>query len=252
MLTAVFDCFPSSQAFGPRDYLVYEQDRVTYTQAHARVRQLAAYLQTLGVAKGQRVALCLRNSPDWVISFWAIHMLGAVVVAVNCFNTADVVAHCVTMSGSVVAILDEERMVALEGWKGKLKEGGCPTLLVVRANGKVASGCRCLRTELDGFEASDLGEVAVEPEDNATIFFTSGTSGLPKGVLSTQRQFLSNLLNSLVAGNRAILRAGGDLPVPNPDDPQRTYLLVSPLHHLRKHGPRADLPDHRSRCRCFT
>ena len=154
-------------------------------------------------------------------------MLGAVAVAVNCFNTADVVAHCVAMAGSVVAIVDEERMVALEGWKGKLKESGCPTLLVVRASGTVASGFNCLRTELEGFEASDLGVVAIEPEDNATIFFTSGTSGLPKGVLSTQRQFLSNLLNSLVAGTRAILRGGGDMPVPNPDDPQRTYLLVS-------------------------
>lgn len=134
-------------------------------------------------------------------------------------------------------MVDEERMVALEGWRGRMGAAGCGEVLVVRAAGRVSEGCRCLRTELEGFEASvgGLGEVAIEPEDNATIFFTSGTSGLPKGVLSTQRQFLSNLLNSLVAGNRAVLRAGGDLPVPDPAALQRTYLLVS--SHLLRSEP---------------
>ena len=201
---------------------------MTYTQAHARVQQLAGYLQTLGVTKGARVALCLRNTPEWVISFWAIHVLGAVAVAVNCFNTPDVVAHCVTVAGAVAAIVDEERMAGLDECKGSLIGAGCEHLLVVRAGGRVLDRFRCLATELGAFEATpELSAVPIAPEDNATIFLTSGTSGLPKGVLSTQRQFLSNLLNSMVAGNRAVLRAGGDLPVADPDAPQRTYLLVS-------------------------
>lgn len=212
------------QAFANRDYIVYESERVTYAQAHARVRHQASFLHSLGVRKGTKVALCLRNCPDWILAFFAIHSLGGVVVAVNGFNTAEVMAHCVKASGCEVALVDGERMRALSGWRDRL---GCRELLVVKAEGKVEEGFRSLDEALAGFKPSDIGKVDIEPEDPATIFFTSGTSGMPKGVLSTQRQFISNLLNSLVAGARAILRAGGELVPPEPDAIQRAYLLVS-------------------------
>lgn len=70
------------------------------------------------------------------------------------------------------------------------------------------------------------------PEDDATIFFTSGTTGLPKGVLSTQRQFLTNFFNSLIAKFRAVLRNGDSLPTPKPEDMQKATLISVPLFHV--------------------
>jgi len=70
------------------------------------------------------------------------------------------------------------------------------------------------------------------PDDNATIFFTSGTTGLPKGVLSTQRQFLTNIPNVLIGRMRAILRKGESLPAPDPNEPQKGLLLSVPLFHV--------------------
>ncbi|KAK0475364.1 hypothetical protein IW261DRAFT_1402573 [Armillaria novae-zelandiae] len=74
----------------------------------------------------------------------------------------------------------------------------------------------------------------ISPEDNAAIMFTSGTTGLPKGVLSTQRQFLTNTLNTIVGGIRALLRRGGNLPDPATpaNGPQKGALIAVPLFHV--------------------
>ncbi|KAF7332194.1 hypothetical protein MKEN_00100400 [Mycena kentingensis (nom. inval.)] len=72
----------------------------------------------------------------------------------------------------------------------------------------------------------------IMPEDDAVIFFTSGTTGLPKGVLSTQRQYLTNTMNTIVARRRALLRKGEEIPVPSIDDPQQGFLISVPLFHV--------------------
>ncbi|KAG5643164.1 hypothetical protein DXG03_001494 [Asterophora parasitica] len=70
------------------------------------------------------------------------------------------------------------------------------------------------------------------PEDNAAIMFTSGTTGLPKGVLSTQRQFLTNVFNVMVGGLRASLRKGEEYPDFKDDIPQKAILIAVPLFHV--------------------
>ncbi|KAG6837737.1 hypothetical protein H0H93_003539 [Arthromyces matolae] len=72
----------------------------------------------------------------------------------------------------------------------------------------------------------------IQPEDNATIMFTSGTTGLPKGVLSTQRQFLSNIPNVMVGSMRAKLRRGEDYSLDDNDQTQKGMLVAVPLFHV--------------------
>lgn len=77
-----------------------------------------------------------------------------------------------------------------------------------------------------------LSSSLVSRQDHATIFFTSGTTSLPKGVLSTQRQFLTNRWNTATGPVRAMLRKGDSIPAPDPNAPQRSVLLTTPLFHV--------------------
>lgn len=74
----------------------------------------------------------------------------------------------------------------------------------------------------------------LSPDSNATIFFTSGTTGLPKGVLSSQRAFLTNILNAFASKGRDLLRNGEDLPEPGTkvEEEQRCHLLSVPMFHV--------------------
>ncbi|GAA5836817.1 hypothetical protein JCM11251_005796 [Rhodosporidiobolus azoricus] len=229
---SVRDFWLASQAFRDKEYIVYEQERLTYGETHARVAHLAALLHARGVKKGDRVAIAMRNLPEWPIAWWAAHTLGAVGVAVNAWLSPDAFVHCLTLTEPTVIVVDEEREKVLAERVDVLRRKGAKVLLSVRSKGRKGGAFERLEDALEGCEARSLPSVQVGPEDPATIFFTSGTTSLPKGVLSTQRQYMSNRFNTVFGGARCILRRGASLPVPSPDDPQKSVLLTVPLFHV--------------------
>jgi len=93
--TRVYDAAPPnlipiwqmSAGHGERDYLVYQEERISYAEAHAQVAALSAYLVAEGVGYGDRVALAMRNYPEWVMAYWATASLGAAVVGMNAWWT---------------------------------------------------------------------------------------------------------------------------------------------------------------------
>ncbi|KAF9447488.1 acetyl-CoA synthetase-like protein [Macrolepiota fuliginosa MF-IS2] len=91
---------------------------------------------------------------------------------------------------------------------------------------------KVVNTYPEANETPDLLSEQVDPEDNATIIFASGTTGLPKDVLSTQRQFLTNVLNVLAGGFRVALRNGNPLPSVQRPGPQVGALVAVPLFHM--------------------
>jgi long-chain acyl-CoA synthetase len=72
-----------SRRYGERPYLIYGDEVLTYIQHYGKVAALAHHLRAIGVRKGDRIALGMRNLPEWVISFWACQAIGAVSVAIN-------------------------------------------------------------------------------------------------------------------------------------------------------------------------
>ncbi|PAV15027.1 long-chain-fatty-acid- ligase [Pyrrhoderma noxium] len=231
-----------------RDYLVYENERYTYAQAADRAFKLASLMYTkYGVRKGDRVAILMRNLPEYMIIFWAIHLLGAVATLINAWAPPPTLKHCISMTDPKVIIVDPERADRLSG--SLLSELRLKTniikVFVVRGHNPTGAPMRwkwkdisSLETALATFEASGLPTDSWKacpepsPEDDATIFFTSGTTGLPKGVLSSQRSFLTNLMNSSSSRLRTLLRRGEELPVTNVNDPQKAVLLSVPLFHV--------------------
>src|SRR5687768_1807747 len=107
-LRAVWD---SSRAHGDRDYLVYQDERITFEQAHRLVASVASHLaERYGIGRGDRVAIAMRNYPEWAISFWATVALGAVAVPLNAWWSGPELAYGLSDSGAAVLFADDERI----------------------------------------------------------------------------------------------------------------------------------------------
>ncbi|GAA5929081.1 hypothetical protein JCM3775_006730 [Rhodotorula graminis] len=221
----------SAETFAKREYLVYENERLTYADAHERVLRLASLLHARGVKKGDRVAIAMRNVPEWAVSWWACHLLGGIGVAVNAWLTPEAFYHCVSVTTPVALIVDAERAGILCPKVSDLRSLGCNTFLVARSAAP-PSGFEPFVDALARHEPREFPRPDLSPDDDAVIFFTSGTTSLPKGVLSTQRQYLSNRWNTASGKVRAVLRKGGDIPVPDPKAPPPSVLLTVPLFHV--------------------
>lgn len=199
--------------FPDRTYIVFENERLTYAQVNEKVQALAAYLQSRFIRKGDRIAIAMRNYPEWIIAFFAIQAIGAIAVAPNAQLRLETVAFCVKDAGSRLCIVDEERT--------ELANHGIPILLARSEEWKsiVSTGKKPSKVEIDA-------------DDDSIIFFTSGTTGTPKGVLSTQRGFLTNIPNAFMGGMRAIYRRGELPPAPDPKAEPKAILIATPFFHV--------------------
>jgi long-chain acyl-CoA synthetase len=223
----------ASRAYGDREFLIYEDERITYADFHQRVAGLAHWLHdTAAVAKGDRVAIGMRNYPEWAISFFACQAIGAVAVTLNAWWTGGELVYGLTDSGSKVAIVDDERLARLTSHRSEL----AGLQLLVTRNGPIEpahdSWIQSWPDALAKYaHVTDLPQLEVGPLDIATIMYTSGTTGFPKGALHTHRNHVTNLLNTLLAG--AVARA--QLPPAPPDapaPPQGVGLQTFPLFHI--------------------
>jgi long-chain acyl-CoA synthetase len=218
-LRAIWD---ASAAHGSNVYLVYEDDRFTFDDAHASVRALAHRMRTdFGVRHGDRVAIATRNYPEWAFGFWASVSIGAVAVPLNAWWTGPELAYGLKDSGAVLLFADDER---IERVQPHLDETDVGTLIAIRSE---RAGVQW--NDAVGGEAAPLPDVLIDPEDDATIMYTSGTTGNPKGAVQTHRNF-TNFLYQGVYRTRMMLRDAGV-----PDDftpPPPATLLTFPLFHV--------------------
>ena len=209
-----------------KEFLVFGDERLTFADVHARGREFAAMLQHRhGIAKGDRVAIAMRNYPDWIIAFVGIIELGAIAIPMNAWWTAEEIDYGLKDSGARLAIADEERARRIASIVGGV------AVLTVRTSADVAAGLGFARVEDELLAAPKTlwftPEIA--PEDDATIMYTSGSTGSPKGAVSTHRGIVSGAMNYLVAG-LALLSLSQAAGTPQPD--QQVMLLNVPLFHI--------------------
>ena len=222
---------------GDKVFLVYEDEQVTYEAFHRAVAAFAAELQARGVAKGDRVAVIMRNLPEWVVAFYAAASIGAIVTPLNAWWTGPELEYGLTDSGTKVAVTDAERY-------GRLTEhfANCPALThvyVSREAGEIAHPYVSKLEEVlgapndwAGLPDSPIPPVEIDTDDDATIFYTSGTTGRPKGALATHRAINTNIVTGGAAVARGFLRRGETPPAPDPAQPQRASLLSVPFFHV--------------------
>ena len=231
------DVFRNARGFPDREFLVYDDDRATY-EAFARATiALARQLQADGVKKGDRVAVIMRNLPEWPVAFFAGILAGAIVTPLNAWWTGPELEYGLADSGAKAAIVDDERLGRVTDYLDGLKD--LQKVYVSRLT-DAAPHPKVARLEdvigpVSGWkDLPDLPPPDVEmgPEDDATILYTSGTTGKPKGALGTHRNMTSNIGAGGISAVRNFLRAGEPLPESDPHKiPQRVTLLVVPFFH---------------------
>ena len=225
-----------AKAHGDKMFLVYEDERVSYDAFHRAVAAFALELQERGVVKGDRVAVIMRNLPEWVVAFYGAVCIGAIVTPLNAWWTGSELEYGLTDSGSKVAIVDAERYARMTGHLAE-----CPDLrhiYVSRAIEEIAHpGVTKLETVIGtpdtwaSLPDRALPPVEIDTDDDATIFYTSGTTGKPKGALATHRSINTNIITAGAAAARGFLRRGETPPAPDPTLPQRATLLAVPFFH---------------------
>jgi long-chain acyl-CoA synthetase len=221
-----------SLGYGDAEYLVYEDERTTYTQHYRNAATLAHRLRDeVGVRKGDRVAIAMRNLPEWVTAFWGAVAAGAVVVPLNAWWTGRELAFGLADSGASVAFVDAERADRIGPHLDDLV--ALRTVVTARADpASPPSAPGPTFEELLGDVAPDAvpPEVEMDPDDDATIFYTSGTTGKPKGAVGSHRNTCTNLMNLFFSQTMSQLR-WGEAPGDLGGAPQRCYLLTVPLFH---------------------
>ncbi|HEY2068931.1 MAG TPA: class I adenylate-forming enzyme family protein [Rhizomicrobium sp.] len=223
-------------AHGHKEFLVYENDRATYESFYRASVAVANELIRQGLKKGDRVAIVMRNIPEWPAIFYGAEIAGAIVTPLNAWWTGPELEYGLVDSGTKFAFVDAER---LERISEHLVN--CPDMKRVYVsryaddlpNPIVARLEDAIGVVNDWMKLPDAPLPAIElgPEDDATILYTSGTTGKPKGALGTHRNMLSNIMASAASAARNFLRRGEAPPVANPDDPQRCTLLSVPFFH---------------------
>ncbi len=184
----------------------------------------ALLVDRYGVQHGDRVGIAMRNYPEWIIAFQAITSIGAVAVAFNAWWTTDELEYGFQDCGAKVALVDQERAERLAPVQASLGLA----VIGVRLDDDL-EGVDRLEDVLD--PAATLPEVPVDPDDDATILYTSGTTGHPKGAVSTHRAVLSGLLAFGARSTVSALMEPAKAPDPDAPKDRTSYILVVPLFH---------------------
>ena len=207
-------------------FVVYEDEEWSFSDVMQEVDALAyALVHHYGIQVGDRVGIAMRNLPEWVVSFAAIVSIGAISVSLNAWWTEEELDYAINDSGLSVLIADPERVARAQGPSQR-------------------SGVRILGVRLDELEpqvpgterwndvlvrGSAMPVVSFGPDSDATILYTSGTTGFPKGAVSTHRAICQSIMAyssgaSINDARRGPGQASSGLPP--------CFILIVPLFHV--------------------
>jgi long-chain acyl-CoA synthetase len=228
------DVFLAGVGYGERPFLVYEQERTSYRAFSRAALALSQALRNARVRKGDRVAIAMRNLPEWPAAFFGALLTGAIAVPLNAWWTGAELEYALKDSGSKVAFLDAERFERLAEHLPR-----CPELerLYVSRDEEEIAHPKVTKLEdvlgrtrdWEGLPDRAVPDVPLDPDGDATIFYTSGTTGHPKGAFGTHRNSTSAIIAGAYSLAQACVRRGD--PVPQPGAQPRSYLLVVPFFH---------------------
>ena len=160
---------------GDKTYLIYEDESWSYAEAYAESASVAAWMHANGIKQGDRVALAFRNYPEWMICYWALTSIGVTVVGMNAWWVTDEMQYGLQDSAPKAFIGDVERLQRVLPLKNEFPDMKFIGLRLPEAIDGVIDYAE-LRDH-----GGDMPEANIDGDEDACIFYTSGTTGRPKG-----------------------------------------------------------------------
>ena len=223
------DLWMMGQGYGDQEYIVYGDERWTFAEAGQLVANFATWLQTQGIGSGDRVAIALRNYPEWIFAYWGVIAVGGVVVGMNAWWVADEMAYALSDSEPKLLVADDQRLATFAEIAGDFSD---LTVVAVREPSPPVAAVQWAQTVS---EPGELPMPAIDTNDDACIFYTSGTTGRPKGAQLTHRGCVHNIMNvaamGQIFGTTQALGRGEHLDAPV-SAPPATSLVATPLFHV--------------------
>jgi len=212
-------------------FLVYGERRIGFGSFFELANSVAEGLAGVGVAHGDRVAVLSANNPEWCASFWATVNLGAVLVGLNGWWKTDEILYGLHDSGARVLVADRGRFVRIADQLDDLPD--LEAVFLIDAEPAEFGDDPRIHAfdELTHHTGAGFPTTAIDEADPAVIFYTSGTTGRPKGAISSHRNMIANLQNTIF--NTVAMTMMADDPGPDRGPaPRTTALLTSPLFHV--------------------
>ncbi|PZQ24496.1 MAG: fatty acid--CoA ligase [Sphingopyxis macrogoltabida] len=225
--------FQARKLHAQKEFIVHQDERVTYDMWFRAVAALSRALLSYQVRPGDRVAIAMRNLPEWPVALFAIAAVGAIAVPLNAWWTGPELTYGLQDSGARLLIADAARWSAVRPhldelpqlehvWVARPSDAAMPIPAVSLESiiGAV--------TDYASLPDQNLPAVAIAPESDLSIFYTSGTTGRPKGAVGSHRNMLTCSLSNAFSQHRSFLRRGLN---PLPGTP-KTILLAIPFFHV--------------------
>lgn len=212
----------TSAAHGDAEYLVVDDGRrISYAEHLRDVASVAAALrERFGVGPGDRVAILAANGPEWITAFWATVSLGAIAVGLNGWWVRDEILYGLADSEPKVLIGDRKRLARLSDAAVSV-----PVVEIESEFAKLAAHDR----------SAALPDVAIAEDDAATILYTSGTTGRPKGAVNTHRGIVAMVRLQVFHGARLMMKAAAEAAARGETLAPRAkpcMLVNAPLFHV--------------------
>jgi long-chain acyl-CoA synthetase len=210
-------------------FIVYGDERLSFAETYAAAARVAHVLVTdYNIERGDRVAISMRNYPEWILSFMAVTAVGGIAVAMNALWRPDEMAFGLSDSGAKVLIADQERLDRFAAIDPVLNI----QVIAVRSDASIHPNLADLVSAYA--DVSEMPEQKPQPEDDATLMYTSGSTGNPKGVASCHINIVSALMSWELDQTTAIALLP-EAP-PEPEHPPATLLAVPLFHATGSHA----------------
>ena len=223
---------------GDAEFIKFEQESWSFNRFFRDVDAISYQLKhLLKVEKGQRIAIAMRNYPEWMSIYSAIVSLGAIAVPLNSWGKSDELEYGLSDSGATIVFCDQARYQLISQY---VTEHGLNTI-VARSdiNEKITNKRNTtspLLTSYDAFIEDGLDKAPepfeVDPEDPVQIMYTSGTTGNPKGALSSHRNICQAIINFEYHATCSAMTNMESITLMLESGNAPTSLLAVPLFHV--------------------